>query len=111
MPSKRSFPFPLVAVICALGFVSVIAVMTAALLEQRAGQEALLPLPIELVGLVIPMVFGLVTIVLAARRLGGARRVVVLILGVLLVVWPVWAVGGAVLLSCLGGLRGVMVCD
>jgi len=49
--------------------------MTAALLEQRAGQEALLPLPIELVGLVIPMVFGLVTIVLAARRLGGARRV------------------------------------
>jgi hypothetical protein len=94
MPSKRGFPFPLVGVICALGFVSVIAVMTAALLEQRAGQEALLPLPIQLVGLVIPMVFGLVTIVLAARRPGGARRVVVLILGVLLVVWPVWAVGG-----------------
>jgi hypothetical protein len=101
----------LVGVICALGFVSVIAVMTAALLEQRAGQEAFLPLPIQLLALGIPMVFGLVTTVLAARRPRGARRVIVLILGVLLMIWPVWAVGGAVLLSCLGGLRGVMVCD
>lgn len=100
----------MVGVVCALGFVSAIAVMTVALLEDLAGQEGP-PAPIQLLGLGIPIVFGIVTIFLATRRLGGARRVIVLILAVLLVVWPIWAIGGAVLLSCLGGLRGVMVCD
>jgi len=69
------------------------------------------PVPIQLVLYGIPTVFGMVTIVLAARRLRGARRVTVLVLGGLLVVWPVWGILGAVLLSCLVGPLGVLVCD
>ena len=69
------------------------------------------PLPIQVLLFGIPMVLGVLTIVLAARRLRGARRVIVLILGGLVVVWPAWGILGAALLSCLVGPLGVMVCD
>ena len=107
VPTSRGFPFPPVGVICALGFVSVIAVMVVAL---RPGDQGI-PGPIQLLLLGVPVVLGIVSIVLAARRLRGARRVIALILGFLLVVSPVWAILGAVVLSCLVGPLGLMVCD
>jgi len=98
-----------VGLVCALGFVSVIAVMIVLLRPGTTSEST--PLPIQLLLYGIPMVLGIVTILLAALRLRGARRVIVLTLGGLLVVWPVWGILGAALLSCLVGPMGTLVCD
>jgi len=95
--------------VCAVGFASVIAVMIVLLRPGTTSEST--PLPIQLLLYGIPAALGAVTILLAARRLRGARRVIVLILGGLLVVWPVWGIVGAALLSCLVGPLGTMVCD
>lgn len=107
--SKSSFLYQSAGLVCSLGFVSVIAAMIVLLRPYNTGEAT--PLPIQLLLFGIPMALGVVTIVLAARKLRGAGRVVVLILGGLLVVWPVWGILGAALLSCLVGPLGAMVCD
>ena len=96
-----------VGVVCALGFVSIIAVV--ALLETGVVHPDF-PLALQLLPLGVPIVFGIATIVLAAFRLRGARRVVALILGFLLVVWPVWGIIVAVFLSC-SGVVHLVLCD
>jgi hypothetical protein len=112
MPKKTGFAFPSVGVVCAVGFISVIAVMFVAL-RPGAVQEIPGPSPlgIPLILGIVPTVLGIVTDVVAARTLKGTSQAIVLILGLLLVVWPVWAVIGTALLSCLVGPLGLMVCD
>lgn len=109
-PEKRSasgIPPYSVGVVCALGFVSIIAVV--ALLETL-GSHPGFPLVVQLLPLGVPIVFGAATIVLAAWTLRGAQRVVALILGFLLVVWPVWGLIGALFLSC-SGVAHLVLCD
>lgn len=105
-PSKRRIP-SLPGVVCALGFASIIAVV--ALLETLASHPDF-PVVVQLLPLGIPIGFGIASIVLAAWRLKGAGRVIVLILGVLLVIWPVWGIIVALFLSC-SGLVHVVLCD
>jgi len=105
-PGARGVASLSVAVVCALGFVSIIAAV--ALLEALGARPV--PVAFQLLPLGVPIVFGIATIVLAAWRLRRARRVVALILGLLLVVWPAWALVGALFLSC-SGVVHLIVCD
>lgn len=96
---KPGFPLRLGETVCGLGFVPIIAT-TVMLLFSRQLTGISFSESISLLLLGVPPVFGIVTIVLAALQPRGRRLVTLVILGVLLVVWPIWGIAKVVAFEC-----------